>query len=161
MEDKKKQAENRKKEGEANLNKLGLSLNSELFSVGIIFNDLLKSDININLLNGINLVFNNFVGVDINVFAHNMGECCTFLLAPILDLKYIHSWTYPLIVTSASTLKTALNSKSKNIYYYNWYNTIEEIADQRVKIINKETVDNFDLVKLIKIIVGDLKNEKG
>lgn len=154
MDDKKKQAENRKREGEANLNKLGLSLNSELISVGIIFENLLKSDININLLNGVNHIFNNFVGVDINIFSHNMGECCTFLLAPILDLKYIHSWTYPLIVTSDSTLQSALNSKSKNIYCCFAYNDAEK--NERIKVL-----DNFNLVEIIKLIVGDLKVEKG
>jgi len=156
MEDKKKQAENRKREAEANLNKLGLSLNSDLISIGIIFENLLKSDINIAGLNSVNLIFNCFLGVDINVFAHDLGPSCIFLLAPVLDLKYIFSWDCPLIATNKSTLQTALNSKSKNIYYYNWYNTIEEINDPRIKIINRETIDNFDLVKIIKMINEDM-----
>ena len=86
-----KEAEKRKRDGESNLNKLGLSLSSELLSIGIILENLLKSPINENLLNGANLIFNNFIGVDLNVFAHTLGECCVFLLAPILDLKYLHS----------------------------------------------------------------------
>jgi len=150
--DKSKEAEKRKRDGEINLQRLGLSLNSELLSVGIIFDNLLKSDININLLNGINHVFNNFAGVDINVFVHNLGECCIFLLSPILDLKYMFSWTYPLIVTSASTLQSALNSKSKNIYCCFLYNGID---DPRVRFCDK-----LDLVEIIKAIVGDLKIEK-
>jgi len=154
MEDKKKQAENRKREAEANLNKLGLSLNSDLISIGIIFENLLKSDINVNLLNGINTVFNNFVGVDINVFAHNLGECFIFLLAPLLDLKYIHSWTYPLIAVNKSTLQTALSSRSKVIYCFT-YNEIEKIDDSRVRYFDK-----LDLIEIIKLMVGDLKVEK-
>jgi len=158
--DKNKEAEKRKREGENNLNKLGLSLNSELLSVGLIFDNLLNSQINLAALNNINFIFNNFPGIDLSIFTHNLTEPCIFVLAPILGLHFIFSWTSPLIVTNSSTLKTAINSKSKNIYYYNWYNTTEDITDKRIKIINKEMVDNFDLVKLIKIIVEDLKNEK-
>lgn len=158
--DKSKEAEKRKREGESNLNKLGLSLNSELLAVGIIFDHLLNSPINLLAFNNINLIFNNFPGIDLSIFTHNLTEPCVFVLAPILGLHFISSWVSPLISISPSTLQTAINSKSKNLYYYDWYNTTEEITDQRVKIINKDTVDNFDLVKLIKIIVGDLKNEK-
>jgi hypothetical protein len=156
MEDKKKQAEKRKKEGENNLNKLGLSLDSDLISIGIIFDNLLKSDLNMAGLNSVNAIFNGFVGVDLNIFSHNMGECCVFLLAPLLDLKYIFNWIYPLIAISRSTLQTALNSRSQNIYYYDWYNNEKGIDDPRIKIINRNTIDNFDLVKIIKIINEDI-----
>lgn len=152
-QEKKKLAEKRKRDGEANLNKIGLSLDSELFSVGIIFDNLLKSDINENLLNGANVIFNNFVGVDLNIFSHSMDQCCVFLLAPILDLKYIFSWTYPLVVVNESTLQTALNSKSPNIYCAFPYNNTE--GNIRVKVLN-----SLNLVEIIKVIVEDLKNEK-
>jgi len=157
INDKNKEAERRKRGGENNLNKLGLSLNSELISIGLIFDNLLNSQINLAALNNINFIFNNFPGIDLSIFTHNLTEPCIFVLAPILGLHFISSWTSPLIVISDSTLKTAINSKSKNIYYYNWYNITENIVDKRIKIINKEMVDNFDLVKLIKIIVEDLK----
>jgi hypothetical protein len=75
------------------------------------------------------------------------------MLAPILDLKYMFSWTYPLIVTSTSTLQSALNSKSKNIYCCFAYNEIEK--NTRIKVL-----DNFNLVEIIKVIVKDLQNEK-
>lgn len=161
INNKSKEAEKRRREGESIFNKLGLSLNSELISIGLIFDNLLNSPINLLAFNNINLIFNNFPGVDLSIFTHNLTEPCVFVLAPILGLHFISSWTSPLIVFSGSTLKTAINSKSPKIYYYDWYNTTEEMVDQRVKIINKETIDNFDLVKLIKIIVEDLKNEKG
>lgn len=147
---KRNEADKRKREGEYNLSKLGLSLSSELLSLGIILENLLKSPINEDILNGVNYIFNNFVGVDLNVFAHNMGECCIFLLSPILDLKYLQSWTYPLIVTSTSTLKTAISSKSQNIYCCFKYNEMEK--DSRIKV-----VDSSNLVEIIKVIVEDLK----
>ena len=148
MDLKKKESEKRKREGEANLNKLGLSLNSDLIAVGVIFENLLKSDINLSLLNGVNQIFDGWIGVDINVFAHNLTEPCVFLLAPLLDLKYIHSWTYPLIVVNKSTLQTALSSKSQNIYCSSSYN----IDDKRIKLFEK-----LDLVEIIKLVVKDLK----
>jgi hypothetical protein len=154
MDLKKKESEKRKREGEANLNKLGLSLNSDLIAVGVIFENLLKSDINLSLLNGVNQIFDGWIGVDINVFAHNLTEPCVFLLAPLLDLKYIHSWTYPLIAVNKSTLQTALSSRSKVIYCFT-YNEIEKIDDSRVRYFDK-----LDLIEIIKLMVGDLKVEK-
>lgn len=149
--EKHKQADQRKRDGETHLNKLGLSLNSELLSIGIILENLSKSSINENLLNGVNYIFNNFVGIDLNIFAHTLGECFVFLLAPILDLRFVSSWTEPLIVVNKATLETALTSKSKIIFCCS-YNGSGEMHDPRVKFFDKP-----DLVEIIKEIV---KNEK-
>lgn len=94
---KSKEAEKRKRDGEANLNRLGLSLNSELFSIAILFDNVKKTQMNIDSLNSINYIFNNFAGVDTSIFTHDLDEPCIFVLAPILDLRFIFSWSSPLI----------------------------------------------------------------
>jgi hypothetical protein len=160
MDNKKKEAEKRKRDGEILFQRLGMSLDSELFSTAILFDNLGKSQMNIDSFNNINYIFNNFAGVDVSIFTHDLDQPCIFVLAPILDIRFICSWTSPLIVTSNSTLQSALNSRSKNIYIYS-YNSVEGWShDPRVKLINSEVIKSFNLVEIIKFIVEDMKNEK-
>jgi len=157
---KSKEAEKRRRDGEVIAQRLGMSLNSELFSIAILFDNLRQSKMNADSLNSINYIFNSFAGVDISIFTHDLDQPCVFVLAPIFDVRFIFSWDFPVIVTSTSTLRTALSGRSKKIYAYS-YNSIEgDVNNPRVKKISSETIKDFNLVEIIKFIVGDLKEKK-
>jgi len=162
---------NKTKEEERLLN-LGLSLNDDLFSLGIILDDLGLSQINYFCFDNINRICKAYSGIDFHVFSHEMGTQLGIPLCPIFNISEVTSYEYPLIATSLSTLKTAISSKSKNIYFYMFDldPEIEFINKNNIKTIlrhknfeevvndNLGIVEAFNLESIIKIILEDIKN---
>lgn len=164
------------------LSSIGLNLSDELLSVGVIFDNLEKSSINLCLISSINKIFEDFAGISISVFTHKLTGPCVLLFSPILELKFLFGWTDPLVCVSASTAKSALNTRARFIYNLVSCEVDEKYIKENSEILYNNRVtnilikpeqeeffkdskiikiyDRFDFNKIIKYIVGDLKNGK-
>lgn len=171
---KKKEAFKRKESASLSLSNMGMSLSSNLLCIGIILKDFSDAE----LINQVNKICLEYVGIDFAFFLHN-NFINNFSMCPVFDLRSLIQWDYPLITTDLSTTITALSSKSNNIYIY--MKDIETISkkiidNKRIKFITKnnniaeiiiknsgikeiEVVDNLNMVEIIKLINKDLKNE--
>lgn len=171
---KKKEAFKRKESASLSLANMGMSLSSNLLCIGII----LKDFSNTELINQINKICLEYVGIDFAFFLHN-NFINNFSMCPVFDLRSLIQWDYPLITTDLSTTITALSSKSNNIYFYmKDIETIPQniIDNKKIKFITKnsnmagvimknlgikemEIIENLNMMEIIQLINKDLKNE--
>lgn len=115
----KKEARLRRSKAREGLDQLNIRLEDPLYSVGIIFENLNICQLNYLAFQHINNLCRNFVGVDIAVFTQELrGKPFATLLCPILEIKKLITWKYPLITTTISSCLDALESYSEKIYYY-------------------------------------------
>lgn len=161
----------------------GISFSDDIFSVGVIFDSLNTSQISYSLINSINELCSNYLGINFDIFVQSFCAPCIRPLCPIFDVSSIKEYNNIIIATSLSNLFDALNSKSEIIVYYmidpfiiNHKTIKENIESGRLKIIlrspsynqilinnnlspSDHSVENFNLKDIIKIIM-EFKNEK-
>jgi len=185
-----KTSNNRKLESQEELEELGLSLESDTLSVGIVFDDLGISQSSFFCINQINHMCQKYVGINIQLFVQHSLQACIQPLCPIDDAINLISWKHPLIATSVSTCLDALNSSSSIVCHYasdidfiNQYSIsttdlLRAFCDPRVFVvarhqdhkqlieeefdieISKIVVPDFEMTSLIKLITSEMYNAK-
>lgn len=185
---KKKEAQTRKNNAQIKLKQVGLDLNDDLFSVGIIFDSLEISQLTYLGLSNINAICQEYVGLDINLFVQQRLRSCIVPLCTIFDSQDLRSWQHYLIATNFSTCADAIDSYSPLIYYYAFdvdfldrhdistKDLLRIFHDTRIRIIarhinHKELIErefgvkvhdiiipNFEVIDIIKLMVMETKH---
>jgi hypothetical protein len=183
-----KEAAHRKREAENILSEMSMSLDDDLFSIGIIFEHIGLSQLSYCAINSIEKINERYVGLDINIFIQNISPIRNEILCPIFHVKDIAGWNRPIISTNLVTTIDAMNSQSNQIYYYaydlDFINNFKiepsiidrTLKDKRVRVITrsqiyKQIIENefgikvledilidLDIIKMAKIIIERKKN---
>jgi len=187
---KKKKANDRKSSAKEKLLEIGLELSDNIYSIGILFDNLNISHLTYVGLNNINNICDQYIGLDIYIFTEQIARPCIDPKCAVGLMKDVFGWQEPLVATSINTCIYALNSSSKNIYYYafdvdfiNNYNvswrTIKKVfCDPRVTVVVRHKdhkaliesefdiktsnviIEDFNLVTMAKLIIEDKKNDE-
>lgn len=186
----KDEALKRKAAAEKVCSEVGLSLQDELFSVGVVLNHLNISQLNFLLLNAVNQVCRKQSGIDVALFAQEISRPCVVMLCPLFDVQHLAAWTSPLIATSTISCLEALASRAPLILHYvfdvDFLNRTDlgaaeirrAFCDLRVRVITRSedcrrlieaefgvpvcrtVVPNAEFDVLTKTIITELKGEK-
>jgi len=187
---KRKEANDRKLQADQLLSEIGLQLSDDIYSIGILFDDLNISHLTYVALNDINKICDQYSGLDIYIFVEQLLRPCVHPKCGIGTIKEVFGWKEPLLTTSINTCIYALNSSSDNIYYYvfdvdflnnyyfDWKTIKKAFCDPRVTIFvrhedHKNLIEDefgikvvdiiirdFDLKVMAKFIIEDKKNGK-
>lgn len=114
----KDEALKRKAAAEATCAEVGLGLQDELFSVGVVLNHLNVSQLNFFLLNAVNEACRRHAGLDVALFGQNITRPCMVPLCPLFDIQHLASWTNPLIATGTTACLEALASRAPIVLHY-------------------------------------------
>jgi hypothetical protein len=182
-----KEATRRKQLAESTLTDIGLRLKDPLCSIGLVFEHIGLSQLAFEALKNIEDISNKYTGIDSVIFVRRSTPSITNVATSIFAIRDIIEWDRPLIATSIPTCLDAINSRAPFIYHYvydldfinNLTITAQNIqtafCDKRVRIFVRseyykpivenefnikvvDVIENFDLKKMIKVIMGDMKN---
>jgi len=185
---KKKEAFLRKKEAQSKLGDLGITLDDDLFSIGVVLDSLSMSHLNFFCTQNINYVCDNYVGLDLTIFLQQDSPPCTAMLCSSFHISDLMSVDYPLIATSTSSCLDALSSHAPLVCHYAFDmdfigeqetpigDIIKAFKDPRVVVVcrcedhkrlvedefgirvHNKIVPDFRLTDLVKIIIEREKN---
>ena len=185
-----KRSNKRKQEAQNELQQLGLDLNCDTLSIGIVFEDLSIAQTTFFCINEINVLCEKYVGLNMQLFVQHSLQACVQPLCPIDNVTNLVSWKHPLIATNVSTCLDALTSPSNIIYHYvsdadftqqyhiSTSDLIRAFCDPRVHVITRHNdykqlierefevqtkpivVQNFRMIDIIKEIVSEMHNAK-
>lgn len=109
----------RKKNAEAEMSKLGLTLSDDLTAIGFVFSHLSVSHLVYCGLNSINHLCKNYVGIDVCVFSQHIIAPCITPLCSVFSISDLTRWQNdPLITTSIRTTIDALATNVPKVYHY-------------------------------------------
>ncbi len=183
-----KEAFHRRQKAANQLSELGLSLDDELYNVGIVIQHIGYSQLAFDVLKSVEQFCLNYVGVDICFIIQQQNPSLINPLCPVLTVDHLIGWKSPLITTDLSTTIDAINNVSENIYYYvydldflqRWdlktsvlnrvfndpritlitrHHTYKKIIEQEFGVsVRGEIMLKFDLHKIVRMILGERKN---
>jgi len=185
--DRRKEASRRKREAQEELKAIGLGLEHDTLSLGVIFEDLGISQATFFCINQVNELCRKYAGLNLQFFVQHAMQSCIQPLCPIDNVTTLLSWEHPLIATSVSTCLDALTSKSSIIYHYVFdvdFDTRHEIStsdllrafcDPRIRVVTRhldyrklverefdiqvceQTFSDFQMAELIQLIVKEMQ----
>jgi len=183
-----KEAIKQKIKSENEMNKLGLTLQSDLMAIGVIFEYLTISQ---NLYLGmmsINQFCQENVGVDFSMFYCHYSPPPIKLLCPLLGIQELNLWHHPVVTTSIKTCLEALDYNVPMVFFYVFdpdfigqYDIIPEdlqraFKDPRVRIfvrhqdhkkmieqefgiqICNTIIPDFDVNAIVKLVAKETKH---
>jgi len=185
---KNKEAARRKQQAIDEMAELGLSLDMDTFSLGIVFEDLGISQASFFGINQVNQLCRKYVGIDIQLFVQHALRACIDPLCPVDDSRILLSWRYPLIATSVSSCIDAIASQAPMICHYvidiDFFDRYDlstndlrsTFCDSRIKVVVRhedykeliqeefgiqvceQVIPDFDLAELMKLIILETQN---
>lgn len=182
-----KEATKRKQLAKSTLIDVGLQLEDPLCSVGLIFEHIGLSQLAFEALRNIEAIANKYVGVDTVIFIRRSTPYITNVTASVFQIRDLIEWDKPLIATNIQTCLDAINSRASLIYHYVYdldfidnltitpYDMKKAFCDERVRVFVRskyykpiienefdiqviDVIENFDLKKMVSVIMGDMKN---
>lgn len=138
------------------LQNIGLSIDDPIVSVGIVFKNLLISQLTYQAIKGINKVLDQYIGINIQAFVrHNVRPCMEPKFS-VLSYKYLVGWQHPTISTDLnSTIDCIHNISIPKIYYY--VMDIEFLLNYQIQ--TKTLKDIFSSTK-VNVICRSLDHQK-
>lgn len=100
------------------LKEIGLKLNSDLVCVPIIVEHIGASTLNFLLINNINQLLRNTVGLDIALYVMERQPPLVEPTCPVYDIKDIKDINGPVLAIDVLSCNEALNCYCKEIYHY-------------------------------------------
>jgi len=100
------------------LKSLGLKLNSDPVYIPIIVEHIGMSTMNILLVNNINTLLSNMVGIDIALYVMERQPPAIEPTCPVYDIKDIKDIDCPVIAIDTLCCHEAINHYCKEIYHY-------------------------------------------
>lgn len=114
-----KEATKRKVEATAEMDKIGLKLDDDLKTIGLVFNHLAVSHMTYLGLNSINELCREHVGVDLCIFTIHSLPPCVKALCPVFSISDLSRWsTDPLVSTDIATTIEALATNASVVYHF-------------------------------------------
>jgi len=145
------EAVNRRRIASEEMAAIGLSLDSELMTVGFVFSHLAVSQLTYLGIESINRFCKTRIGVDICIFSQHIIPPCLPLCCSVFSPKGLERWSNdPLISTSIGTTIDALSTNASVVYHYMFdpefigahhvdSSIIQQaFCDQRVKVICRD-----------------------
>ncbi len=114
-----KEASKRKSNASADMGKIGLKLEDDLKTIGLVFNHLSVSHLAYLGLHYMNNLCREHVGVDICIFTTHDLPPCIKMLCPVFKISDLSRWMgNPLVSTNIRTTIEALASNASIVYHF-------------------------------------------
>lgn len=171
------EAVQRRRIAASEMSQIGLSIESEMVTIGFIFNHLAVSHLAYLGIDSINRFCKKYTGVDICIFSQHVVPPCLPLSCSVFGLKALARWQkHPLVSTSIGTTIEALSTNTDTVYHYAFdpefigvphresSNIKQAFCDQRVRVIcrhesHKELIEAEFGIKVWGKIVSDCNAE--
>lgn len=182
-----KEAAKRKHLAQSTLGDVGLQLEDPLCSIGLVFEHIGLSQLAIEALKNIETISDKYPGINIVLFVRRSTPSIANIIASVFPIRDVVEWDQPIIATNIQTCLDAINSRAPFVYHYvydlDFINNLtiptqdikQTFNDKRIRILVRsqhyrsiienefgvqvvDVVENFDLRKIVKVIVGDMKN---
>ncbi len=168
----------RKLHASQHMDKIGISLEDELASIGFILTHLSISQLTYLLLESINHLCRTHIGVDIHIFSQHITNPCAQILCPVFGMHELIRWhKYPIVTTNIATTIDALSSNAQKIYHYAFDPEFIDLqhsessyikqafCDPRVMVItrhesHKQLIEEEFSIKVCDTIIEDCDTEK-